>query len=142
MLSMYVGMRVAFSGDDKPIQPVENDAPVQTLSDQTSVYVEIYFSSLPKNFSLTHPATGKVLLKVDHLENPEWSGDIILPFSLEKLTSEEIEIQGNAEWKTPRESYQFMQVIISPDDLDPQSQTLRAESNIADIMTFQWKEEE
>ena len=142
MLSMYVGMRVAFSGDDKPTNPAETVAPAQIPSGQTSVYVEIYFSSLPQNFSLNHPATGKVLLKVDHLENPEWSGDIILPFSVEKLTSEEIEIQGDAEWKTPRESYQFMQVIISPDDLDPQSQTLRAESNIADIMTFQWKEEE
>lgn len=142
MLGMYVGMRVAFSNDDEPPSSVETLTPAQTPSGQTSAYVEIYFSSLPKSFSLTHPATGQVLIKIDNLESPEWSGDILIPVTEKKLTSEEIEIQGTAEWRLSEVGYQFMQVIISPDDLDSQSQTLRAESDILDVMTFQWKEGE
>lgn len=144
MLSMYVGMRVAFSDDSDDSNTVGIAAPDQAPSGQVSVYVEVYFSSLPKSFSLTHPATGKVLIKVDKLVSPEWSGDVVLPISGtgEKLTSEEIEILGNAEWRLPEAGYQFMQVIISPDELDTQSRTLRAESDINDVMTFQWKEEE
>ena len=138
MLGMYVGMRVAFSEDDAPI--VEPRITDVVSSDQLSVYVEIYFSSQPKNFTLTHPATGKVLLKVESIDSAEWSGDIFIP--VEKLTSAEIEIQCKAEWQSSDDNYHFMQVIISPDELDPQTRTLRAESDITDIIHFHWKENE
>ncbi|MEZ7957290.1 MAG: hypothetical protein QMC23_11240 [Rubritalea sp.] len=141
MLSMYVGMRVAFSEDDTAI--VEPRVTEVTASEQISVYAEIYFSSQPKNFSLIHPATGKTLIKVENIDDAEWSGDIFIP--VEKLTStisKEIEIQGAAEWQSSEASYHFMQVIISPDELDPQTRTLRAAGDIKDIMNFHWKENE
>jgi len=138
MLGMYVGMRVAFAEDDTPIvEPKISDI---VSSSQVSVYVEIYFSSQPNSFSLIHPATGKVLIKVENIDDTEWSGDVFIP--VEKLTSEELEIQCTAKWESPSAGHHFMQVIISPDELDPQTNTLRAADNIADVMNFHWKENE
>lgn len=138
MLGMYVGMRVAFSKDDIPI--VEPEVSEVVSSAQVSVYVEIYFSSQPKNFSLIHPATGKVLIKVENIDDVEWAGDVFIP--VEKLTSEELEIQCEANWESPSAGYHFMQVIISPDELDPQTKTIRAPKDITDIMNFHWEENE
>lgn len=138
MLGMYVGMRVAFSKDDIPI--VEPEVSEVVSSAQVSVYVEIYFSSQPKNFSLIHPATGKVLMKVENIDDVEWAGDVFIP--VEKLTSEELEIQCEANWESPSAGYHFMQVIISPDELDPQTKTIRAPNDITDIMNFHWEENE
>ncbi|MGJ8655675.1 MAG: hypothetical protein ACSHX6_04420 [Akkermansiaceae bacterium] len=140
MLAMYAGMRVAFSIDGNTTQP-ETSTPVEHIkADQVSVYLEIYFSSEAKNFSLTHPATALPLIKVNNLNASEWSGDVFIP--VKKLTSDEIEIQCEAQWESPQDGYKFMQVIISPDDLDSQTQTIRAEGDITDIMKFHWKENE
>lgn len=142
MLGMYVGMRVAFSDPVEPVNTTLTDAPVSTTasSGQTSVYVEIYFSSKPEYFSITHPATAKVLVKAENLDSSEWSGDVIIP--VEKLTSTDLEIQCQTHWSSTASGYNFMQIIISPDELDPQSKTLRAESDIVDLLTFHWEEDE
>jgi hypothetical protein len=137
MLGMYVGMRVAFAEDDTPI--VEPEVSDVVSSAQVSVYVEIYFSSQPNSFSLIHPATGKVWVKVENIDDVEWSGDGFIP--VEKLTSGELEIQCRAKWESRSAGYHFMQVIISPDELDPQTMTLRAADDIADIMNFHWEED-
>ena len=144
MLGMYVGMRVTFANENQPSPAPANEVSDHVTTKQVSAYVEIYFSVTPKSFSLTHPATGNTLIKVDDI-NPtefgaEWSGDVTIPVA--SLTGTEIEIQGTAEWNSPPEHYQFMQVIISPDDLDAQSRTLRSEFDINDIMKFHWKEDE
>ncbi len=137
MLGMYFGMRVLFFKD---ATPPENDRISQPVSTGAiSVYAEIYFSHQPKHFSITHPASGSELLKVKDADDIEWSGELKIP--LENLTSDEIEILGEVEWATDSEGYQFMQVIISPDDHEAQTHTLRAEGEISDIMKFQWKEE-
>lgn len=147
MLCMYIGMRTAFTRDHPPAKDPraqEPGNPSHTTSprEETSAHVEIFFSSLPKHFSLTHPTTGKILIQKDNPESAEWSGNIILPYSREELTSTNIEIQGTAQWSEQPETSQFFQANITPDELGTQSQTLRAESDIIDIMTFQWKEEE
>lgn len=141
MLSMYVAMHLAFSNDGAPsTKPKPSNPPELTNADQTSVYVEIYFSTQAQNFSLTHPATGRTIIKEQNLNASEWSGEVSIP--VKKLTSEEIEIQCEAKWSSTKDDYKFIQVIISPDDLDPQSQTLRAEGDITDIMKFHWEEDQ
>lgn len=138
MLGMYVGMRVAFSKDDHPTDELQVSKPI--LHGEISVHTEIYFSHQPKNFSISHPATGKKLLSVTDPDSAEWSGEITIP--VEKLTSGEIEFMGNVEWAEEKDGYHFMQVIISPTDLNTKASTLRAEGDIADIMKFHWRENE
>lgn len=138
MLVMYAGMRVAFSKDDPPVLEPNISSP--SPSGKVSVYAEIYFSSRPKNFSITHPDSGLSILNITDHDASEWSGELFIP--VEKLTSGEIEFLGKCTWKSPEDGHQFMQIIISPEDLDQQTHTLRAEGDIADIITFHWKEEE
>jgi hypothetical protein len=137
MLGMYVGMRVVFSEEKKPVTKPEVAETSQ--KGEVSVFVEIYFSDPFTHFSLSHPASGKELLEITATGSTEWNGEITLP--IEKLTSAEIEILGKVAWETPSDGYQFMQIVISPDNLDPQTRTLRAEGDIVDILNFHWKED-
>ena len=142
MLGMYAGMRVAFSQNARPTTaPQVSETTISgDTSGEVTVYAEIYFSNQPKNFSLSHPDSGKLLLSVTDPDSTEWSGEITIP--VENLTSGEIEFLGTVEWADSEDGHHFMQVIISPTDLDTQSSTLRAEGDIADIMQFHWRENE
>ncbi len=137
MLGMYLGMRMAFSqGSSSPDNVIVSEP--SALGDVT-VYGEIYFSHEPKSFSITHPASEKVILDVSDPGASDWSCELKIP--VEKLTSSEIEFLVKVEWKSPEDGYHFMQLILSPDDSEAQECTLRAEGEIADIMKFDWKEE-
>ena len=140
MLAMYLGMQAAFSDHKKPSTTNVPASSEKSTTHQTSVYLDIYLSNEAKNFTLSHPATDKILIHEDDLQSSEWSGEITLP--LKTITNQEIELQCQVEWSTPpsSDSYQFIQVIISPSDLDAQSQTARAQGDISDILTFNWKE--
>lgn len=138
MLSMYVGMRLVFSQDNNPA----NDAVAQTgASEQAALttvtaYADIYFSAQPESLTISHPATDTPLLTLSELDEFEWSGEIQLPKDL----TEELEILCKVKWAVPQAGYQFIELTLSPDGLENQSQTLRAEGDIADIMNFHWKE--
>ena len=136
MLSMYVGMRLVFSQDgtsDKSIITGNfHDQEIKSLS----AYADIYFSIKPQSIRISHPASGKKLLDLADLEDFEWSGEMQLPIS----STEELELLCEVDWASSTNGYQFIQLILSPDGHEDQSQTLRSEGNIADIMNFHWKE--
>jgi len=136
MLSMYVGMRIVFSQDDKP---EENTLPLDTPPTSSlnfiTVYADLYLSDQPQNIRISHPASGSSLLELTDLEEFEWSGEIQLP-----NPAQELELLCEVDWASESEGYQFIQLTLSPDNLDDQSQTLRSEGNITDIMNYQWKE--
>jgi len=139
MLSMYVGMRLVFSQDrtsnkstSSPITGNSHDQEIKSLR----AYADIYFSIKPQSIRISHPASGKKLLDLADLEDFEWSGEIQLPIS----STEELELLCEVDWASATNGYQFIQLILSPDGHEDQSQTLRSEANIADIMNFHWKE--
>ena len=138
MLSMYVGMRSIFSQDKALITnsaSVTKTDPAKELQTDTA-YADLYFSAKPKSLSIHHPATNTLLLSLTDIEDFEWSGNIILPKDLTK----ELELLCKIEWVNPTEGYQFIQLTLSPNNLGDQTQTLKSEGDIEDIMNFHWKE--
>ena len=138
MFSMYVGMRLVFSQDDatnnkaKDLIANSQQFPIST----TAAYADLYFSAQPETVIIQYPSTNTTLLKLTDLEEYEWSGEIQLPTN----PINELELLCEVKWQNSEDGYQFIQLIVSPDDHSDQSQTLRAEGDIADIMSFQWKE--
>ncbi len=138
MLSMYVGMRLVFSqdGDKATDASSEDNTSKQPALDTVTAYADLYFSAKPQSLVISHPATDTPLLALNNPDAFEWNGEIQLPNNL----TEELEILCKVKWDNPQDGYQFIQITLSPDGLDDQSQTLRAEGDITDIMNFQWKE--
>ena len=138
MFSMYVGMRLVFSQDDatnnkaKDLIANSQQFPIST----TTAYADLYFSAQPETVIIQYPSTNTTLLKLTDLEEYEWSGEIQLPTN----PINELELLCEVKWQNSEDGYKFIQLILSPDDHSDQSQTLRAEGDIADIMSFQWKE--
>ena len=138
MFSMYVGMRLVFSQDDatnnkaKDLIANSQQFPIST----TTAYADLYFSAQPETVIIQYPSTNTTLLKLTDLEEYEWSGEIQLPTN----PINELELLCEVKWQNSEDGYQFIQLILSPDNHSDQSQTLRAEGDIADIMSFQWKE--
>jgi len=101
-------------------------------NNSVSCYIEAHFSSPPSSFSLSDPLSGNLLVSETYLEDIEWSGEIILP----KGDSAAINIHAVWEEDTAGKQH-FIQLILSPDQMEDSTVTLRNDGEIDTTASFQ-----
>jgi len=86
-------------------------------------YIEAHFSSPPQHFKIQAPLTGQVIAHASNLTENEWSGEIKI------APGDAAELNIRAIWKpneTQQKTQHFIQIILSPDQMDDTTVTLRS----------------
>ncbi len=110
----------------------EDDQESNLSENMIAYYIEAHFSTPPSKFVLTHPVSGKVIVNESTLTDNEWSGEIMLS------KEETVELNIRVLWKENSSDLQnFIQLILSPDQMEDSSVTLRNDGEIDSTATFQ-----
>ena len=98
-------------------------------------YIEAHFSTQPTSFKITDPLSGKVISNISNLTGNEWTGEIDIPIG----TTAELRVQATWKQTTANSTAQqnFIQLILSPDQMDDSTVTLRNSGEIDTTAIFQ-----
>lgn len=95
-------------------------------------YIEAHFSTPPKKFIISHPISGKTIISKTNLTDNEWSGEITIH------KAETADLNVYATWEPDSTNKQnFLQLVLSPNQMEDSSVTLRNNAEIDTTATFQ-----
>jgi len=101
-------------------------------------YIEAHFSTPPKSLKISDPISGKVITRISDLTDNEWSDEINLTIG------QSVELNVQATWAeddvVDSTQQNFIQLVLSPDQMEDSTMTLRNAGDIDTTATFQLRQ--